>query len=216
MPQLVIRGDDLGGVHQARRNIGDVALESHQGAGSGQGRLIEDLVSFVGGDEARALRTSLAGDDGPGPVGLGVQGPVVPGRALLGVGPHRPPRPRMGDRVPHRLSPEALVPLAPGASPGGDGVNQLPISERVTLPVEVRLKVPRGPGGAGPDDEPQVRLVQGLEVGRREHAGISHDDELLNTVGGLEGLHHGDDRGGLGPVALPATDSQGEAGPVDQ
>ena len=68
--KIVIRGDDLGGVHQARRNIGDVALESHQGAGSGQGRLIEDLVSFVGGDEARALRTSLAGDDGPGPVGL--------------------------------------------------------------------------------------------------------------------------------------------------
>ena len=122
----------------------------------------------------------------------------------------------MGDRVPHRLSPEALVPLAPGASPGGDGVNQLPVGERVTLPVEVRLKVPRGPGGAGPDDEPQVSLVQGLEVGRREHAGISHDDELLNTVGGLEGLHHGDDRGGLGPVALPAPDLEGETAAVDQ
>ena len=35
-------------------------------------------------------------------------------------------------------------------------------------------------------------------------------------MGGLEGLRDGDDRGGLGPVALPATDSQGEAGPVDQ
>ena len=35
-------------------------------------------------------------------------------------------------------------------------------------------------------------------------------------MSGLEGLHDGNDRGGLGPVALPATNSQGEAGPVDQ
>ena len=35
-------------------------------------------------------------------------------------------------------------------------------------------------------------------------------------MGGLEGLRDGDDRGGLGLVALPAADLQGEAGPVDQ
>jgi len=40
--------------------------------------------------------------------------------------------------------------------------------------------------------------------------------ELLDLVGPLEGLHDGDDRGGFGPIALPAADSQGEAGPVDQ
>ena len=35
-------------------------------------------------------------------------------------------------------------------------------------------------------------------------------------MGGLEGLHDGDDRGGLGLVALPAAYLEGEAGPVDQ
>ena len=82
--------------------------------------------------------------------------------------------------------------------------------------MEVGLQVPRGPGGAGSDDEPQARLVQGLEIGRGEHAGVGDDDELLDLVGPLEGLHDGDDRGGLGPIALPAPDSQGEAAPVDQ
>ena len=43
------------------------------------------------GDKTRALGTLLTGDDGPGPVGLGCEGLVVPGRALLGVGPHRSP-----------------------------------------------------------------------------------------------------------------------------
>ena len=32
----------------------------------------------------------------------------------------------------------------------------------------------------------------------------------------LEGLHHGDDRGGLGPVALPAPDLEGEPVAVAQ
>ena len=40
--------------------------------------------------------------------------------------------------------------------------------------------------------------------------------ELLDAVGGLEGLHDGDDRGGLGPAPLPAACLEGEAGPVDQ
>ena len=42
------------------------------------------------------------------------------------------------------------------------------------------------------------------------------DDELINTVSGLEGLHDGDDRGGLGLVPFPAPDSQGETTAVDQ
>ena len=40
--------------------------------------------------------------------------------------------------------------------------------------------------------------------------------ELGDTVSGLDGLHHGDDRGGLSLVALPAIDLQGETAPVDQ
>ena len=42
------------------------------------------------------------------------------------------------------------------------------------------------------------------------------DDELLNTVSLLEGLHDGDDGGGLGLVSFPAPDSQGETTAVDQ
>ena len=91
MPQLVIGGDDLTGIHQVGRDVGDVALEAHQGAGPGQGGLVQGGVTGVGGDEPGALGTLLAGDDGPGPVGLGGQGLVVPGGALLGVGPDGPP-----------------------------------------------------------------------------------------------------------------------------
>ena len=77
----------------------------------------------------------------------------------------------------------------------------------------------KSPGGAdlaGTDDEPQPGVVQGRQVGGREHAGVSDDDEVLDAVGGLEGLHDGDDRGGLGLVPFPAADLEGEAGPVDQ
>ena len=35
-------------------------------------------------------------------------------------------------------------------------------------------------------------------------------------MGGLEGLHDGDDRGGLSLVPFPAPDSQGETTAVDQ
>ena len=170
----------------------------------------------MGGDEPGALGTLLSGDDGPSAVGLGGQGLSVPGGALLGVGPHRPPRPRILDRVPDGLSPDSLVPLAPRAPLGGDGVNELPISEGVPAPVEVGLQVARGPGSAGPDNEPQLRLIQGRQVGGREHAGISDDHELLDAVGGLEGLHDGDDGGGLGLVSFPAPDSQRETTAVDQ
>ena len=41
-------------------------------------------------------------------------------------------------------------------------------------------------------------------------------DQGLDLGGLAELFNDTDDRGGLGPVALPATDSQGEAGPVDQ
>ena len=87
----MIRGDDLTGIHQVRGNVGDVALETHQGTGPGDGRLIEDLIAFMDGDKTRALGTLLAGDDGPGAVGLSCEGLVVPGRSLLGVDPYRSP-----------------------------------------------------------------------------------------------------------------------------
>ena len=43
-----------------------------------------------------------------------------------------------------------------------------------------------------------------------------HYDQELNLGGLAELFNDTDDRGGLSPVALPATNSQGEAGPVDQ
>ena len=82
VPQLVVGGDDLTGIHQACRDVGDVALEPSQAPGPGDGRLIEDLIALMDGDKTRALGTLLAGDDGPGPVLLGVQRVVVPGEAL--------------------------------------------------------------------------------------------------------------------------------------
>ena len=54
----------------------------------------------------------------------------------------------MGDRVPDRLGLAALVPLGVGASSGGDGVDDVPIGEGVPVPVEVRLQVAWGTGGA--------------------------------------------------------------------
>ena len=87
VPQLVVGGDDLTSVHQACRNVGDVALEADQGTGSGDGGLIEDLIALMDGDKTRALGTLLTGDNGPGPVGLSGQGLIVPGRTLLGVDP---------------------------------------------------------------------------------------------------------------------------------
>ena len=42
------------------------------------------------------------------------------------------------------------------------------------------------------------------------------DDEVGDAVGGLEGLHDGDDGGGLGLTPFPAADLEGEAVAVDQ
>ena len=77
----------------------------------------------------------------------------------------------------------------------------------------------RSPGARtcrAPGDEPQPGVVQGRQVGGREHAGVSDDDEVLDAVGGLEGLRDGDDRGGLSLVALPAADLERKTMTVDQ
>ena len=154
-----------------RGNVGDVALETYQGPGPGDGGLIQGRVTDVDGDKTRALGTLLTGDDAPGPVGLSGQGLVVPGRALLGVRPYRSPRAWMGVRVPHRLMTPADVALAPGAPSGGDGVDDLTVGGGVAFPVEVGLQIPGGTDLSGPNDEPQPGVIQGRQVGRREHAG---------------------------------------------
>ena len=77
----------------------------------------------------------------------------------------------MGVRVPHRLGLAALVPLALRAPPGGDGVDDLPVSEGVAFPAEVRFQIPWGADLSGADDKPQPGVIQGRQVGGREHAG---------------------------------------------
>ena len=76
MPQLVVGGDDLTGIHQACRDVGDVAFEPSQAPGPGDGRLIEDLIALMDGDKTRALGTLLAGDGWPWP--------CSPGRPVCG------------------------------------------------------------------------------------------------------------------------------------
>ena len=82
--------------------------------------------------------------------------------------------------------------------------------------MEVGFQIPGGTGLSGPNDELQPRLIQGLEVGRREHAAPGDHHELLDAVSGLEDLHDGDDRGGLSLVPLPAADLERKTSPVDQ
>ena len=78
------------------------------------------------------------------------------------------------------------------------------------FPVEVGLQIPGGGGPVGPQ-----ALNRGLASS--DALGFDADSvpasattgELGDAVGGLEGLHHGDDRGGLSPVALPAAGLEG-------
>src|SRR4051812_48338489 len=58
----------------------------------------------------------------------------------------------------------------------GDGVDHLPVNERVAVPPEVGLQILGGLGDPGADDEPQVRLVELAQIGRRQHARVCHDD----------------------------------------
>jgi len=84
------------------------------------------------------------------------------------------------------------------------------------VPVEVRLQVAWGADLSGPDNEPQPRFIQGRQAGGREHVSVGDHHELGDAVGGPEGLHDEDDRGGLSLVALPAADLERKTGPVNQ
>ena len=73
-------------------------------------------------------------------------------------------------------------------------------------------------GGLGADDEGAARLVQGGQVRVGEHAGVSHHHQVrgVQAVGGQEALDHRHDGLGLGVVAFPAADLEGEAGTVHE
>ena len=59
-------------------------------------------------------------------------------------------------------------------------------------------------------------LSSAVRLAAESIPGVSHDDELLDAVSSLEGLHDGDDGGGLSLVPFPAAESQGETITVDQ
>ena len=102
------------------------------------------------------------------------------------------------------------------AAAWGEGVDQLPVGERVTVPVEMLREIARGFDWAGPDDEPQPGLVQGLQVGHRQHPGVRDDHHLPELVAGLEVVDGGDDGLGFGLVSFPRADLQREPVPVGQ
>ena len=71
----------------------------------------------------------------------------------------------------------------------------------------------RSPGGGGPvGPQAMNRGLASSNAARLTAESVpasATTGELGDAVGGLEGLHHGDDRGGLSPVALPAAGLEG-------
>ena len=123
----------------------------------------------------------------------------------------------MSGGVPHRLIAEVLVPLGAAATAsGGDGVDDLPVGEDVAVEPEVGRQVDGGPGHARTHDEAHARLIQGRQIGGRQHAGVRHDHQVLDPGRAHELPDDRHDGGRFGPVALPTADPQGEAAPVHQ
>lgn len=89
--------------------------------------------------------------------------------------------------MPGRLSPlRRLVDRRrlPRGNAWGVGVDDMPVSERVPAPAEVRSHVHQGLSQPGAHDEPQPSLFQ--QVRRGQHPGIRDDDEVCQAVSGLE------------------------------
>ncbi len=98
----------------------------------------------------------------------------------------------------------------------GDGVDVLPVGERVAVPPKVRRQIGGSLRHARADDEPQPGLIQRFEVRGGEHPGVGDHDEVVQPVPGLETLNDRQDRRSLGLVAFPAADLQREPVTVDQ
>ena len=63
------------------------------------------------------------------------------------------------------------------------------------MPAEMFGEVTRGFDRAGPDNEPQSRLVKCLEVGHRQHAGVGDHHHFAELVSGRELVDDRDDGG---------------------
>ncbi|BBX50937.1 hypothetical protein MPOR_19630 [Mycolicibacterium poriferae] len=104
------------------------------------------------------------------------------------------------------------------AVPRGHSVDNLPVGEHITVPVEMRFQVPGRLGNAGSDDERQLGRIEGCEVGLRQHAGISsdHQGRVIEVVAGQEAGDDRHDGAGLGGVAFETAALQRESGAVHQ
>jgi hypothetical protein len=120
--------------------------------------------------------------------------------------------------VPDRLSAVRDVVDSAVGVPGRDSVNDLPVGENVATPMEMRGEVDRGFHAARTDDEPQPSLVEGRQVRRAEHAGISgeHHRRIAEVMTIGETGDDRDKRGGLGRVALETANLQRESGAIHQ
>ena len=157
-------------------------------------------------DEARlrfiiGARTTRAPGDLEGALPLERRRPPPMGRSLT-PSPPKEARTPSGTRA---ASPSRCGTRTPIQAHGGPS-GSTPRSERpgTTRPSQLRPIAP-GPSVAGEKRPKGTRFVT-----------VHQGDQVLDAVGGLEGLHHRDDRGGLSLVALPAADLERKTMTVDQ
>lgn len=119
--------------------------------------------------------------------------------------------------IPDRFGAELRVVVGVAAAgSGGDGVDDLVVVEGVAVPEEVGGKIAGGLGGPRSHDETQSGVVEGAEVGGRQHPGVGDDDHLGDAVALLERADDRHDGVGRGLVPFEAADLQGEPAAVDE
>src|SRR5690625_3766972 len=152
---VVIAGEPLR--HRGRGDVRDAALQPDQPPRSLQRRGIESATARGGLHQTGRPRRRVRVDHSAGTSLLrGARGSGE-GGALVGMGPGRPPMPGMLLGVPDRR-PTALVRRGPGVAVAGCGrVDQLPICECLSVPVEVICEVTGGFVLSRADDELQAR-----------------------------------------------------------
>jgi len=89
-------------------------------------------------------------------------------------------------------------------------VRELAVPGEVRGQVVGRLADPRA------DDEGESGVLDGVEIGRGQHAGVGHHDQVGHAVPVLEGVQGREQGAGLGRVALEAHDLEREPGGVDE
>src|SRR6185312_17177052 len=97
----------------------------------------------MGLDEAGRFRCPLTVDDRFGAGLLGVQGLLITAGTFGRIRPDRPPRPDMLVGVPDRFGSLARVIDFGAGMSRCDGVDDLPVGENITVPMEMRREIDR-------------------------------------------------------------------------